>query len=106
MRYYGCMSNQGFRPRPVADLTPENLKILIDDMGTGPGWYTSHDLFTWYEAMCKEGGLIPVTRRAFGNALKGLGYKNSVRRYGNKPARCWYITRRAERALASPGAVS
>lgn len=87
------------RPRlvPVADLTPDNLRALIEDMGRGPGWYTSADLYAWYADMAREGELEPVTKKKFGMVLGELGYQNAIRRVGGKGARSWFITRRAER---------
>ena len=93
---------QTLRPRPIADLTPENLKILVDDMGAEPGWYTSASLYGWYLGMCKEAGLEPVTQKKFGMVLRELGYRTQVRRTDGTTARCWYLTRRAARGEVAP----
>jgi hypothetical protein len=84
------------RPRPIADLTPENLRTIVEDIG-GPGWYTSAALYAWYVGMCQEEKLEPVTHRKFGGVLRELGYKTSIRRVAGKHSRCWFITRRALR---------
>ena len=97
------MPEHGLQPRRLADLTPENLQRLMADIGTGPGWYTSAELYTWYAGMCSADNLEPVTHRAFGGVLRDLGYKSAIRRVDGKHARCWFITRRALRAGASPG---
>lgn len=95
----------GLQPqlRPVADLTPDNLRILMEDMGTGPGWYTSGDLYRWYESMARQDKLQPVSQRKFGGVLRELGYKSARRRVDGVPARCWFITKRALRGGAFPG---
>jgi hypothetical protein len=89
---------------PVADLTPENLQTLINDMGTGPGWYTSAHLYAWYAAMAREAKLEPVSQKRFGMVLRELGYRSAIRRVDGKGARSWYLTRRAERGQAAPRA--
>lgn len=85
-----------FKPRKLAELTPENLKILIQDIG-GPGYYASADLYRWYVGMAKEGDMEPVSQRKFGGVLRELGYRSVVRRVEGKPTRCWFITRKAVR---------
>jgi hypothetical protein len=89
--------DNGLQPRKLADLTPENLRRVLEDMGQGPGWYTSADLYAWYAGMCEEDDLEPVTKRMFGGVLKGMGFRNAIRRVDGKHARCWFITRRATR---------
>ena len=84
------------RPRKLADITPENLKELINDIG-GPGTYPSADLYRWYVGMCREDDLEPVTKRMFGGALRQLGYRSVVRRVCGQPVRCWVISNRAVR---------
>lgn len=83
-------------PRKLADLTPENLKELINDIG-GPGVYPASDLYIWYVGMCKEDDLEPVTKHMFGVTLRKLGYQSVVRRVCGEPARCWVISKRAVR---------
>lgn len=90
------------RPRLVADLTPENLKTIVEDIG-GPGWYTSASLYGWYVGMAREGGLEPVSQRKFGGVLREMGYRTAIRRVDGKHARCWFITRRAIREEAPRG---
>lgn len=88
------------RPTGRADLTPENLRAVLEDMGRGPGWYTSADLYNWYTGMVAEEGLEPVSKKKFGATLAELGYKRAFRRdpaQGGKHARSWFITRRALR---------
>jgi len=100
MCYYAGMADDDgvLKPREVrvADLTPENLRILIKDIG-GPGYYPAADLYRWYVGMAREVDSEPVTKRKFGVALTQLGYKSTVQRKHGKPTRCWVITRRAER---------
>lgn len=88
---------QGLEPRKLADLTPDNLRRVLEDMGQGPGWYTSAALYDWYASMCTEDDLEPVTKRMFGGVLRGMGYRSATRRVDGKHARCWFITRRALR---------
>ena len=96
------MADTGLQPRRLADLTPENLRRLMEDMGTGPGWYPSADLYRWYVGMCREDGLEPVTQRKFGAVLRDLEYKSATRRVDGKHARCWFISNRALRGEGSP----
>lgn len=88
----------GLRPRRIAELTPENLKTLVEDIG-GPGWYAAGDLYRWYVGMCREDDLEPVTKKKFGTVLKAMGYQSKVRRVAGQNARCWFITRRAVREV-------
>lgn len=83
----------------VADLTPANLRRVLEDMGGGPDWYSSADLYKWYASMAREAGLEPLTQNAFGRALTGLGYRASIRRKnGGVLTRCRFISARAWRA--------
>lgn len=93
------MTDQPLVPRPtgVAGLDPHNLQALLVDMGCGPGWYVSADLYRWYASMVIAEGLQPPSKRAFGLALKSLGYRSALRRVDGKHARSWFITRRAWR---------
>src|ERR1041385_5752413 len=84
------------KPQKVADLTPENLKILIEDIG-GPGWYASADLYRWYAGMAESAGLEPVTHRKFGGVLREMGFQSKIRVLHGKHTRCWLITSRALR---------
>lgn len=84
-------------PRGVADLSPDNLRAVLEDMGRGPGWYTSADLYAWYVSMASEDNLDPVTRKKFGATLRSLGYRSATRRVDGRHSRSWFITRRALR---------
>lgn len=86
------------RPTGVAGLDPHNLQALLTDMGAGPGWYVSADLYRWYASMVIQEGLQPPSKRAFGLALKALGYRSAIRRVDGKHVRSWFISRRAWRA--------
>lgn len=97
-----CMTGQGLLPRRLADLTPENLKRLIEDMDRGPGWYASGDLYRWYVGMCQEDDLEPVTHRKFGAVLRDLGYRSDIRRVDGKHTRSWFISKRALRGEGAP----
>lgn len=85
-------------PKPIADLTPENLKAVLADMERGPGWYTSADLYRWYAAMAREAELDPVSPKRFGMVLGELGYRRQIRRVNGSNARCWFLSARAFRA--------
>lgn len=100
-----CMADTGLRPqiRPIADLTPDNLRRVLEDMGAEPGWYTSAALYDWYASMAREGGLTPVSKKRFGAVLGELGYKRAVKSVDGKTARSWFITRRAIRGEAPRG---
>jgi hypothetical protein len=91
----------GLVPRKLAELTPENLRILMEDIGHGPGWYTSSDLYNWYRSMAEEDGLEAVSKKMFGMVLGRLGYRNATRLVGGKTARCWFITKKALRETPS-----
>lgn len=84
-------------PRRIAELTPDNLRVLIEDMGDGPGWYIAADLYRWYVAMCKDAALEPVAQNKFGAVLRELGYQSSRRRFCGDIYRCWLITKQATR---------
>lgn len=90
------MTSYGLQPKRLAELTPENLKRVVEDIG-GPGVYPSADLYRWYVGMCRESGLESVSRRKFGLVLKEMGYRSVTRRVCDQPTRCWVITRRAVR---------
>jgi Cdc6-like AAA superfamily ATPase len=96
------MTELGLQPRRLADLTPENLRRLMEDIGRGPGWYASADLYRWYVGMCEEDKLEPVTQRKFGGVLRELKYRSAVRRVDGKHTRCWYISNRALRGEGAP----
>lgn len=84
----------------VADLDAANLQALMEDMGRGPGWYPTTDLYDWFSRMARAQGAEPVSKKAFGMALRGLGYVPSSQRDHSregKLARGWFITRRALR---------
>jgi phage/plasmid-associated DNA primase len=99
MCYDACMAlGDGLQPRRIAELTPENLKTLVEDIG-GPGWYPAGDLYRWYVGMCREDGLEPVSKKKFGMVLKAMGYQTKTRRVAGQNARCWLITRRAVREV-------
>jgi hypothetical protein len=93
------MSGNALQPqvRPIADLTPENLRALLLDMGSGPGWYASAALYRWYVGMAQEEKLEPVSQRAFGGTLRALGYRSATRRVGGKNTRCWFLPKSALR---------
>lgn len=99
------MTDTGLRPqiRPIADLTPDNLRRVLEDMGTGPGWYTSAALYNWYSSMAKEDGMNPVSKKMFGTVLGSLGYQRAIKYVEGKTARSWFITRRAIRGEAPRG---
>lgn len=90
------------RATGAADLDPHNLQALIIDMGAGPGWYVSADLYRWYASMVIAEGLQPPSKRAFGLALRSLGYRSGLRRVDGKHVRSWYITNRALRGEPPP----
>jgi hypothetical protein len=90
------MTGERLKPRPLADLTPENLRVLVEDL-EGPGWYSSADLYGYYLTLVRRDGLEPVSAKAFGGALRALGYRASTRRVGGVPSRGWMITQRAFR---------
>lgn len=81
----------------MGELTPDNLRRLIEDMGTGPGWYASGPLYTWYAGMCAEAGLTPVSAKKFGMTLRELGYRPVLKRVDGKHVRGWFLHNRALR---------
>lgn len=83
----------------TVDVTPENLRRVLEDIGRGAGWYTSAELYAWYASMCAEDGLAPVSVKAFGLGLKAMNYRPSTRRFDGKRARCWFISNRALREV-------
>jgi hypothetical protein len=84
-------------PRPLAELTAENLKRLMEDKGAGAGWYASADLYTWYVGMCEEDELAPVSAKKFGMVLRELGYRRVNQRVEGVMTRGWFISNRALR---------
>lgn len=92
------MEETRLRPHGTADLTPENLRAVLEDMGGGPGWYTSKSLYAWYTGMAREDNLEPVSIKKFGMVLGELGYQRALRRVDGKNTRSWFITARALRA--------
>lgn len=87
-------------PVAVATLTPDNLRAVMTDMGRGPGWYPSADLYRWYVGMAQEEGLKPISQNAFGRSLTAMGYRASIRRFGGSLTRCRFISARAFRGGA------
>ena len=86
--------------RAEARLTPTNLKALLEDMGAQPGTvYPAADLYRRYVGMCREINARPVSKKAFGMALKGQQYTSTIRRIGGKATRCWMFSRRAFRDI-------
>jgi hypothetical protein len=81
----------------VAGLTQANLRAVVEDMGRGPGWYPSGELYDWYAAMVREAGMVPVSKKRFGMTLADLGYRASIRRFEGALARCWFISARTFR---------
>jgi hypothetical protein len=92
--------------KPVAMPYVEERDILLLAADLGAGHFTADQLHSWYGQMIAEDGREPVSKKAFGLALKEAGLKSAVRRVGDegKPARCWLITlpwqRRGEELLA------
>jgi hypothetical protein len=99
------MTISGLRPRRIAELTPENLAVLIEDMG-GPGYYRSADLYRWYVGLTEEDDLEPISHRKFGGALKEMGFQSLVRSLEGKPVRCWNITGQRLAAIQPPATPS
>jgi hypothetical protein len=83
----------------VAEVTPECLRLILQDMGAGAGWQASGALYRWYVMMCEEDNLAPVSAKAFGMALRAMGYVPKHQRVDGKITRGWKLTRRAERGL-------
>lgn len=81
----------------VAGLTQANLRLVVEDMGRGPGWVRSAELYDWYAAMARDAGLTPVSQNAFGRSLTELGYRQSLRRFEGALARCRFISARTFR---------
>lgn len=80
--------------KPVAMPYIEERDILMLAADLGAGYFTATDLHAWYASTIKEDGREPVTKKAFGLALKEAGLTPTTRRLGDegKPARCWLIT--------------
>lgn len=80
-----------------AELTAERLADVLDDMGAKPGWHASASLYRWYEGMCQEDGLVPISRQEFGVSLRRMGYRMMSRVIPGDVAkgRCWFIPHKA-----------
>lgn len=79
--------------KPMARLTPRNLKAVLDDMGVQPGIHVAADMYLWYVGMCEEEGAQPVTKKAFGLSLANQGCTPTTKRVNGKPHRAWLIPR-------------
>jgi hypothetical protein len=78
----------------TAPLTEANLKSLVQDMLTDPGYIPAGQLHDWYAGMCREVNATPISKKAFGTALKDHGLVSYTRRIGGNNVRCWLITRK------------
>lgn len=84
----------------------EERDILMLAADLGAGHFTANQLYDWYADTIKEDDREPVSKKAFGLALKEAGLKATTRRVGEegKPARCWLIPlpwkRRGDEMLA------
>jgi hypothetical protein len=82
----------------------KDLALLAADIGAGhhPAAY----IYEWYVQMITVDGRTPVSKKAFGLAMREAGLQSSVRRMdGERPmTRCWLITlpwkRRGDKLLA------
>lgn len=94
------MGDEMLRPgKPLGELNAENLQLLMEDMGVGPGWHPSARLYRWYEGMCQEGGLTPVSAKRFGMVLRELGHTQRSAREDGRLVRGWFIKAKALRVL-------
>lgn len=85
---------------PWADLTPECLARVLEDMGiTQPGPVATGRLYQRYVSMVDEDDLWPIGVRKFGESMRALGYFSRTRRIDGVPTRCWVLTNRAFRAV-------
>lgn len=83
---------------PTAELTADNLRAIVRDIGQGAGWHSSTLLYSWYCGMVREAGLEPISQNMFGRQMRALGYRSSIQRMNEKHQRCWFISKKAWRA--------
>jgi len=91
MRYDERMTDADTKPRPLPEVEERDLLTLAVDLGDG--YFPSSDLYAWYVALVGQTGRNPVSKKAFGTALRAAGWASSVRYIGGKNARCWLITK-------------
>lgn len=87
------MHSNRIKPVPLPYIEERDIATLAFDLGVG--YFTASDLYSWYANSVRYDGREPVTKKAFGTALRNAGLQSSIRPLGDegKPARCWLITR-------------
>jgi len=85
------------RPEPLPYVEDRDIELLAADLGAGH--FSAAELYRWYELSVIDEGRKPVSKKAFGTALKTAGLQPSTRWIGDerKAARCWLITRSWQR---------
>jgi hypothetical protein len=97
------MTSDDGKPRPAPYVDEDDLLSLAADMGAG--YFSAGHLYEWYTSTIKNDGRLPVSKKAFGVALRTAGWLSSLRTVEpGRQARCWLINkpwaRRGEAWLA------
>lgn len=79
--------------RPIARLTPRNLKALLAESAAQPGVYTAGWLYEEYLALCEWAEAQPISKKAFGMSLAHQGCTPTTKREDGKQHRAWMLPR-------------
>lgn len=93
--YCLCMAQHLGKPVALPYVDVDDLLELAVELGAG--YFPAADLYTWHCSQVGEKGRKPVSKKAFGSALREAKWQSSVRRIDNVNTRCWLITRGWER---------
>lgn len=89
-RYFG-------RPPEPPYFDERDLSLLTADLGAG--YHPAAEIYDWYVSMIAAEYRSPISKKAFGLALKEAKLQPSVRALGDdrRMTRCWLLTRPWER---------
>lgn len=79
--------------RPSATMTRRDIRALMTNLDSGPGWYASRTLYARHLEMCTLNGVKAMTRILFGKALRAAGCEPQSRSVLGLNTRGWLIPR-------------
>lgn len=79
------------KPKPMPYVDENDLLLLAADIG--PGVFRADELHTAYSASVRDEGREPVTKRAFGSALKQAGWTPIAKYKDGQQRRCWVVSK-------------